>query len=508
MTTVALRTTLPTIPISPRKSPGPSSAMRSPSRSTSARAVLDDEELVRELALARQLRALRDVDLVGVLGDRARAASGSESNSAIDRRLLSSMGRTLTPPRLQVEQRALALEAAAVAGQAARGPEHAVAGDDHGQRVAPVRGAHGPARARAAQRGGQRRVGRGRRRTGSPRRRPRRAAGILCRAATAAARSSAARPRSRRGAAPRPRRAAGRRHARRPRRGSRRRLRPCSSRDSHRVPIGVSTLLLPTIEPFDGGVAARVSRGARDGGRGGGHRRDLSSHGPPWRGGGRHRGTPRGRGALRATARRPATTRTTPRRAAGACSTWTPIRARSPAALGADPLLAPLVRRRPGLRVPGAVDGFEMAARAIVGQQVSVAGARTVLGRLVAEHGEPLAQPDGGLTHRFPARRGARGGRSGRVSLPAHARGGAGRRWRGWPRRRAPPGRAGGSRRDARALTAIRGVGPWTASYIAMRALGDPRRLPPRRRGHPARARAARVGRRTTSAGGRGAPTR
>src|SRR6185436_1208624 len=63
--------------------------------------------------------------------------------------------------------------------------------------------------------------------------------------------------------------------------------------------------------------------------------------------------------------------------------------------LGADPLLAPLVAERPGLRVPGAVDGFELAVRAIVGQQVSVAGARTLNGRLVEALGSRLDPADG-----------------------------------------------------------------------------------------------------------------
>ena len=70
--------------------------------------------------------------------------------------------------------------------------------------------------------------------------------------------------------------------------------------------------------------------------------------------------------------------------------------------LEADPVLGELARRRPGMRVPGCVDGFELGVRAIVGQQVSVAAARTVLGRLVARYGEPLAEPDGAITHRFP----------------------------------------------------------------------------------------------------------
>ena len=58
-----------------------------------------------------------------------------------------------------------------------------------------------------------------------------------------------------------------------------------------------------------------------------------------------------------------------------------------------DPLLAPLVMARPGLRVPGTIDGFELTVRAIIGQQVSVAGARTLAARLVIALGEPLGQP-------------------------------------------------------------------------------------------------------------------
>jgi AraC family transcriptional regulator of adaptative response / DNA-3-methyladenine glycosylase II len=73
--------------------------------------------------------------------------------------------------------------------------------------------------------------------------------------------------------------------------------------------------------------------------------------------------------------------------------------------LGADPLLAAHVARRPGLRVPGAVDGFELALRAVLGQQVSVRGATTLAGRLARLVGEPLdaearaAGAPAGLTH-------------------------------------------------------------------------------------------------------------
>ena len=70
--------------------------------------------------------------------------------------------------------------------------------------------------------------------------------------------------------------------------------------------------------------------------------------------------------------------------------------------LGGDPTLGRLLRRRPGLRIPGAWDGFEVAVRAILGQQVTVRGASALAGRLVRTHGEPLAEPDGALTHAFP----------------------------------------------------------------------------------------------------------
>src|SRR5579884_2619184 len=71
--------------------------------------------------------------------------------------------------------------------------------------------------------------------------------------------------------------------------------------------------------------------------------------------------------------------------------------------LGRDPVLAPMVRQRPGLRSPGAADPHELAVRAVLGQQVSVAAGRTLGGRLTAAYGEPLPEPSGGLTRLFPA---------------------------------------------------------------------------------------------------------
>ena len=142
--------------------------------------------------------------------------------------------------------------------------------------------------------------------------------------------------------------------------------------------------------------------------------------------------------------------------------------------LGADPMLAPLVTARPGLRVAGTVDPHEIAVRAIVGQQVSLAGAATVLGRFVAAHGEPLGFADPTLTHVFPsAARLAEADPAG-LSMP-RARGAA---LVGLCRALADgelvldPGvdRSG----IAADLQSRPGIGPWTAGYITMRALGDP----------------------------------
>lgn len=142
--------------------------------------------------------------------------------------------------------------------------------------------------------------------------------------------------------------------------------------------------------------------------------------------------------------------------------------------LGADPLLAPLVAQRPGLRAPGHADGTELLVRAVLGQQVSVAGARTLAGRLVASHGEPLATPVGDVTHAFPtaaaiaemspedfAMPRARG--AALIEACAHV----------------ADGRlvldAGSDRAETtNALQSLRGIGPWTAGYVALRALGDP----------------------------------
>ncbi len=142
--------------------------------------------------------------------------------------------------------------------------------------------------------------------------------------------------------------------------------------------------------------------------------------------------------------------------------------------LGADPVLAPLVRRAPGRRVPGTVDGDELAVRAVLGQQVSVAGARTLADRMVSRLGRPLAEPDGGLTHLFPEPAAIADADPASLAMPAARRDAL----RDLARALAS-GEVGldpGADRVEveRGLLAIRGIGPWTASYVAMRALGDP----------------------------------
>lgn len=150
--------------------------------------------------------------------------------------------------------------------------------------------------------------------------------------------------------------------------------------------------------------------------------------------------------------------------------------ARIDAALAADPRLAPLVGARPGLRVPGCWDPFELAVRAVLGQQVSVAAASRLAGRVVADHGTPLPAPDGALTHRFPS-----AATLAEADLPympaARAR----------ALRALAAAVAGGALRldpeadreaATTALLALPGIGPWTAAYVAMRALRDPDAFP------------------------------
>jgi AraC family transcriptional regulator of adaptative response / DNA-3-methyladenine glycosylase II len=145
--------------------------------------------------------------------------------------------------------------------------------------------------------------------------------------------------------------------------------------------------------------------------------------------------------------------------------------------LGTDPLLAKPVALTPGLRVPGCWDGFELAVRAVLGQQVTVKGASTLAGRLVEEFGIAVT-PRRGLTHLFPLPNVLAGADLARVGLPA-------------ARAETIRGLASAVR-DGRISFAgvvdvpdflvrfrqLPGIGDWTAQYVAMRAFGDPDAFP------------------------------
>ncbi len=149
--------------------------------------------------------------------------------------------------------------------------------------------------------------------------------------------------------------------------------------------------------------------------------------------------------------------------------------------LALDPVLAPLVAARPGLRVPGAWDGFELAVRAIFGQQITVPAAIRLLGKLVTAHGVPLPAGlrDGeGLSHLFPS--------------PARIAG-ADLAGLGMPRARAMAvtslasaiaadpaifSRSASLEETVAKLRSLPGIGEWTAQYIAMRELREPDAFP------------------------------
>lgn len=146
--------------------------------------------------------------------------------------------------------------------------------------------------------------------------------------------------------------------------------------------------------------------------------------------------------------------------------------------LAADPLLAPLIAKRPGLRAPGAWEGFELAIRAVLGQQITVRGAIRLAARLVAAYGRPIHLPDGELTHTFPEPR---------VLANAHLD------TLGIPRSRAAALSAVAAavakdpdiftvsnslEETVQRLRSIAGVGEWTAQYIALRQLREPDAFP------------------------------
>ena len=144
-------------------------------------------------------------------------------------------------------------------------------------------------------------------------------------------------------------------------------------------------------------------------------------------------------------------------------------------ALGRDPVLGPLITGAPGRRVPRTVDAAEFAIRAVLGQQVSTAAARTITAALVAVHGDPVDVPAGGLTHLFPTPEALV---DAEPALPATRRRTLATVVDALASGRLDVG-PGADRDRARAVLAgLAGVGPWTVEMVAMRALGDPDAFP------------------------------
>ncbi len=144
--------------------------------------------------------------------------------------------------------------------------------------------------------------------------------------------------------------------------------------------------------------------------------------------------------------------------------------------LSSDPLLAPLVARRPGLRAPGSWDGFELAVRAVLGQQVTVAAARRLAGQLVALSGEALPNDSldhARLSHAFPTPERLAAADLGAIGMPA-ARRATLRALAAAAAADPHLFRPFGTVEEAIVrLRAIPGVGEWTAQYIALRALRE-----------------------------------
>ncbi|MFF1705525.1 AlkA N-terminal domain-containing protein [Streptomyces sp. NPDC058252] len=142
--------------------------------------------------------------------------------------------------------------------------------------------------------------------------------------------------------------------------------------------------------------------------------------------------------------------------------------------LRTDPLLAPLVDKAPGRRVPRTVDESEFAVRAVLGQQVSTAAARTHAARLVTAHGEPVDDPEGGLSHLFPSTEALAALDPESLAMPQTRR----TTFTTLVRQLADGALHLGLESDwtetGARLLALPGFGPWTADVIAMRALGDP----------------------------------
>ncbi len=146
--------------------------------------------------------------------------------------------------------------------------------------------------------------------------------------------------------------------------------------------------------------------------------------------------------------------------------------------LSGDERLAVLLQGQPGVRVPGSWNGFELAVRAILGQQISVRAATTIAGRIAIRYGTPLSQPGAGLSHLFPTPEQLRRARFNDIGLV---------RSRAETLRRLATAVASGEisfdplqdmQEFCAQFTAIKGIGDWTAQYVMMRSLKNPDAFP------------------------------
>jgi AraC family transcriptional regulator of adaptative response / DNA-3-methyladenine glycosylase II len=143
--------------------------------------------------------------------------------------------------------------------------------------------------------------------------------------------------------------------------------------------------------------------------------------------------------------------------------------------LAHDPRLRALITKAPGRRVPRCVDGDELAIRAVIGQQISTAAARTATARIVTRRGEPVRDDVGGLTHLFPTAEALQRARFAMPAARAHTMRSLVRALRSGALDLGP----GADRaRAIETLSTLPGFGPWTTQVVAMRALGDPDAFP------------------------------
>lgn len=145
--------------------------------------------------------------------------------------------------------------------------------------------------------------------------------------------------------------------------------------------------------------------------------------------------------------------------------------------LRCDPVMASLTEECPGLRVPGSWDGFELAVRAIIGQQISVAAATCMMGKLVQHLGQPLEKING-VTHLFPTAEALATAHEHQLQMPQKRASAIRALARAVCEGKVQFDKVMNVEEFSRQLQAIPGIGNWTTQYIAMRALGEPDAFP------------------------------